>query len=397
MKSYTLFHPDFDSEKNALTNVLEQEDLLPYANYVVAQNSAPHKLSQEFLKFLCSYHSIKNNFFHQFVQKNKWQQIPLYACCLNSATSGLTASLWANEVTSGEVITTSFNYVGVGNAIVMAGAKPKFVDIDSKTFCLDPKKLAAAITKKTKAIILVHVNQMVDLKPIAEVLSKKGVNIPVISDASLSIGSTLDGLPAGLINLGKGGTTVFSFATSKILSGLGGAVVVGHDLELISRIQSIAYQGFNFQDMSKLVSFGANFKMCDLNASLILEQLKKREKIFSKRRQIKKLYDENLADLVRAKKISIQEIKGQGIVTHYMIVMPKRQQIAQELVRKRIQLGMWHSLHTQPIYQQQFKYKKGSLPVTENLTEKITFLPFHSKLTKADVKFICDAIKQKLM
>ncbi|MFH1874965.1 MAG: DegT/DnrJ/EryC1/StrS family aminotransferase [Pseudomonadota bacterium] len=396
MKHYTLFHPDFDLEKNALTNVLEQEDLLPYANYVVAQNSAPHKLSQEFLKFLCSYRSIKNLFFHKFIKKNKWQQIPLYACCLNSATSGLTASLWANGITSGEVITTSFNYVGVGNAIVMAGAKPQFVDIDPKTFCLDPKKLAAAITKNTKAIILVHVNQMIDLEPIAEVLSKKGVNIPVISDASLAIGSNLDGLPAGLINLGKGGTTVFSFATSKILSGLGGAVVVGHDLELITKIQSIAYQGFDFQDMSELVCFGANFKMCDLNASLILEQLKKREQIFSKRRQIKTWYDENLADLVKAKKISIQEIKGQGIVTHYMILMPKRQQIAQELIQKRIQLGMWHSLHTQPIYQKRFKYKKGSLPITEKLVEQISFLPFHTKLEKTDVKFICEAIKKAI-
>ncbi len=394
MKQYTLFHPSFDSEKNALTKVLDQEDLLPYANYVVAQDSAPYKLSQEFLKFLCSYRAIQNKFFQKFVKENKWQQIPLYACCLNSATSGLTASLWANGVSSGEVITTSFNYVGVGNAIVMAGAKPRFVDIDAQTFCLDPKKLEQVINKNTKAIILVHVNQMVDLAPIAKVLRKKDVNIPVISDASLAMGSNLEGLPPGLVNLGAGGTTVFSFATSKILSGLGGAVVVGHNSEVIEKIQNIAYQGFNFQDMSKLACFGANFKLCDLNAAIILEQLKKREKIFNKRKQIKKWYDKNLANLVKAKKISIQEIRGQGIVTHYMITMPKRQQIAQELAQKKIQLGMWHTLHAQPIYQKKFKYKKGSLPVTEKLADKITFLPFHAKLEKEDVKYICDELKQ---
>jgi UDP-4-amino-4,6-dideoxy-L-N-acetyl-beta-L-altrosamine transaminase len=201
-------------------------------------------------------------------------------------------------------------------------------------------------------------------------------------------------MPAGAINLGKSGTTVYSFATSKSLSGLGGAVVVANDRSLVEHIVFMTYQGMQFSNPDELFSFGGNFKMNDLNATIILEQLKKSETIFEKRRMLKSWYDRELLDLAKAGKIVIQKVSEESVVTHYAILIPDRKAVAHKLLQKGIEIGFWHTAHLQKIYQKRFGTKTGSLPVSESLAPCITFLPFHTKLEEKDVSFICNEIKK---
>jgi dTDP-4-amino-4,6-dideoxygalactose transaminase len=416
-KLYTLIYPAFDSPKGktrelvnallgtlkkgegggaeefiALADVILKEEGLPNVNYIPALGGAVNALCVDFLKYLTSFKQISHPLFAEYGKRRNVKEVPLFICCAASATSGLAASLIANGVTSGEVITTSLNFLGVPNAIVLAGAAPKFVDINPGDWCMDAKSLENAISKKTKAIILVHFNQFVDFEPIDKLLRKKGLDVPLIQDASLAMGSTCKGLPAGIINVGAGGTTVYSFATSKILSGLGGAVVIGNDMSVIKKIQSIAYQGLNLENMEEMENFGANFKMNDMNAAIVMEQLKKREAIFKKRRQLKKLYDEKLKGLVDGGKISVQRISSESIVTHYGILVPDRRELVPKMSAFGIPIGMWHCAHMHEIYQKRFKTKPGTLPVTESIANRIAFLPFHTKLEEADVDYICDSL-----
>lgn len=418
---YTLIHPSFDApagetkdiidklvrlrqkgelkggeELAALAELLINEGAVPNVNYMNVQDGPIQRLCQEFLSFLCSFKTVSNPILQKVGKKFGWKELPLFITGIQSATSGLAASLLANDVGSGEVITTSVNFSGVPNAIVLAGATPKFVDIDPATLCMDLRSLEKTITKNTKAIIIVHFNQVVDMAPVFDVLEKKGADIPVIQDASLAMGSACQGLPAGLVNLGKGGTTVYSFATSKILSGLGGGTVLSNDKEVIERIQAISYQGWNMMDIETLVAFGANFKMNDMNAAIVLTQLAKRDAMFEKRRQLRSWYDRELADIADSGKIAIQKVAPESIVTHYTVLIPNRKVVAQKLIEKEIMLGFWHTAHLQRIYRDRFKTKPGTLPVTESVADRITFLPFHTKLAEDDVKFICRSLKELL-
>lgn len=418
---YPLIHPSFDApagetkevidklvrqrqkgeirggdEIAALAELLINEGAVPNVNYMNVQGGPIHRLCQEFLAFLCSFRAVSNPILQKVGKRYGWKELPLFITGIQSATAGLVSSLLANGIDSGEVVTTSLNFSGVPNAIILAGATPCFVDVDPSNLCLDTRSLEKALTKKTKAIVLVHFNQVVDLVPVFELLEKKGADIPVIQDASLAMGSTCQGLPAGLVNIGKGGTTVFSFATSKILSGLGGGVVLSNDKDVVERIQAISYQGWNMTDIETLMTFGANFKMNDMNAAIVLTQLKKRDAIFEKRRQLKLWYDRELADAADSGKIALQKVAPESIITHYTALIPNRKTVAQKLAEKEIMLGFWHTAHVQKIYRDRFKTRSGTLPVTESVADRISFLPFHTKLTEEDVKFICRSLKEVL-
>lgn len=419
VKQYTLIHPSFDLPKGKTKDLIEKlvgskkegknegaeellalaelflrEEELYFVNYIPAQTGAVHRLSREFVNYLGSFKPISNPFVGKIVKRYGWKQIPLAACAVQSATAAIAATLMANGITSGEVITTSLNFLGVPNAIMLAGATPKFADINPDDLCMDPKSLDKTINQNTKAIVLVHFNQVVDLSPIDDLLQRRGLDIPVIQDASLAMGSTGGGMPAGFVNVGKGAATVYSFATSKIISGLGGAVAVANDAALIERIRSIAYQGMNFQNPEELPSFGANFKMNDMNAAIVLEQLKKREMIFEKRRLLKSWYDRELLDV--GGKVAIQKIINGSIVTHYAVLVPDRKSIAKKMAELGVPIGFWHTAHLQKIYQGRFGTKRGTLPVTESVADRISFLPFHTKLTEKDVSYICKSLKEVL-
>lgn len=395
-QNYPLISPDIDSngpEIASLVGLLSSSEALPNIAYRVVEGGPLDLLGREFVTFLTESTSSQSSFLQRFAQEENLKDTNVYATCLSSATSGLYALLTALGVAGGEVITASLNYIGVPNAIVMAGATPRFVDVDERSWCMDPESTEKALTKKTRAVILTHLNCFADIEPFYDLLKRKGSAIPLIQDASLAIGSTCRSLRPGLVNIGHGGATVFSLATSKIISGLGGGIVAASDVSLLNRVFSIAHQGMSLTNPAMLEFHGANMKMNDMNAVIALEQLRKRERIFLRRRELKRLYDTLLAPAVAEGKMTLQEVGEEAVVTHYAILIKDRDRVARALYEKyHIELGMWFINHRQALYQG----CAGVLPRTDALDGKLTFLPFHTKLSDEDVSFICRVLLEEL-
>lgn len=356
-------------------------------------------LKTEFRSFISGRLGTSKNLSDKIQEAWCWDEIPLHIEGFASATGAVYSALTAARVGGGEVITSSLNYVGVVNAILLAGALPKFVDVNPKTFCMERADVEKAVTGKTRAVILTHLNSFLDIEPFFDMFKGHGFEFPFIQDASLAIGSTFKGMRPGLINVGPNGVTVFSLAISKIISGLSGALATSHNSEFINSMREIAYQGISLKDNSYIGSMGgANFKMAPLNAAIAAAMLKRREEIFEKRRKLKKIYDNELTGLVAKGLLSVQQTDSQTIMTHYPAVLSvNREQVVYDLFsRFGIQVGMWYVHHMQPL----FKILLGSdipkLPASERLSERLVFLPFHTKLCEGDVAYIASALSQVL-
>lgn len=422
MKEYTLIHPDIDrgsgrtrelidelvslwrlgknegaGEIAAVAELLSSEDALPNIYFRQMPDGVVQRFSVEFLNFIVR-SKISSEPVIEYAKRH-WRsgEIPLRMLCTSSATGALYSILVALDAAGGEVITTSLNFPGVINAILMAGAVPKFVDIDEKSFCMDTAEIKKAVSKKTRAIILTHLNRLIDISPLCELYENKNFDLPLIQDASLAIGSTCGGMRPGFVNLGTCGATVASLATSKIISGLGGGIMFANNEEFTERVLCITHQGKSLRKGTELVSRGANFKICDINAAIAFEMLKRRDAIFEKRRKLKTLYDKALMPLAKSGRIVLQDAGSEAVVSHYAVLLKKRDDVALKLYNQyRIYLGSWPIHHTQKIYKNLPWVKNVHLPVTEKIADRFAFLPFHTRLEKKDVEFICDALKKEL-
>jgi perosamine synthetase len=405
-KHYYLYHPDlgFDPDYikpnelpeplSGIAMIMSSSEDLPYVTSGAKENLPSKKLTAEFSSYLSSQQVSSSEAFLKYTDFLSSKQATINVGCLCNATSALYLALKAAGVEGGEVITTSFNYVGVLNAIIMAGASPVFVDIQRDTWQMDFEALKSVIGKKTRAIVLTHVNSHLDMAPLISIYKEMGLELPLIQDASLAIGSTNSGISPGIINLGRGGCTVFSLAPSKIISGLGGALVTSENLETLKQMIVMAGQGVSG---IHLEAFGGNFRINELNASIALGQLKRRDELFSKRRRLKKLYDVRFSSIKTAKGVKPQSLSDECVPTHYGIELPDSQRIAEALYRKhRIALGFWHSHHLEAIYIKKFGVPRKPMPNTESIAATACYVPFHSLLLDEDVSLICDAIEREL-
>ncbi|MBI4126112.1 MAG: aminotransferase class I/II-fold pyridoxal phosphate-dependent enzyme [Deltaproteobacteria bacterium] len=354
-------------------------------NYFITPESDVIKLIHEWLLFLTS-------------SKAPPKQMTLAAAPVANATVGLLATLMAYDVAGGEVITTSLNYPAMPNVILMAGATPHFVDVNKDDFCMNMDSLAKAINEKTKAIILVHLNQFVDLEPLDRLLRKLKRDIPVIQDASVAFGSKRSNIPLGIFNIGTNGTTIFSFATTKTITSLGGGMIMANSQELINHIAAIAFHGLDLSKAMDVSTVGSNFRINDLNVPLLREQLKKADRLFSLRRKLQEVYRKALQPLVDDGLMQLQTLHEEAVVGHYAVLVPKRDQVGKTLFGKEgIQLGCWPAHHHLPFYQQRCPTPfGGTLSTTDAIADQFAFLPFSTDLTPQDVRFICKALYNAL-
>ncbi len=391
---YPFICPDIGSaEIQALTEFLSSRERLPDIAFFTRPEGVVHTFNREFSQFLLQVPHPDDPLLQRAAGLLRTTEFKLFATGTANATGALIALMRALGVEGGEVITTSLNFVGVINAIVQAGATPRFVDIDPATWCMDPASAKKALSSRTRAILLTHVNRFADLMPFVELYERKGLELPLIQDASLAIGSTLRGMRPGLINLGRGGATVFSLAPSKTITGLGGAVVVGPDQEVLDRVYKFAYQGVSLTEVDRIDLVGMNLKMNDMTAVIALQQLRRREELFAKRRALKSRYDALLAPAVQAGRLQLQDVGEETVVTHYAVAFDRRTEIAHRLYEERsMMLGMWHLNHRQPVYDR----SRVKLPVTESLEDRFTLLPFHTRITDEDAAEICGALLAEL-
>jgi perosamine synthetase len=321
------------------------------------------------------------------------------AVAVNSGTSGLFLCMLALGIGQGdEVITTPFTFIASATSIMMAGAKPVFVDIDPLNLNIDPSKIESKITKKTKAILPVEVfGSPAGFDKVCAIAKK--YNLHIIEDSCEALGSALNGKKAGTF----GTMSVFGFYPNKqITAGEGGMILTDND-DLADLCMSFRNQGRN-KDSNWLCHerLGYNFRLSDINCTLGIEQLARIEQIKAKRRQVTKWYQEMLADDERL--IVPTEPAGCDINWFVFVVRlvedftaQQRDQILEEMINRDIQVGNYFPpLHLQPLMVERFGFKRGDFPITESISDRTIALPFYNNLTKDQIAIVCRNLKEVL-
>ncbi len=308
-----------------------------------------------------------------------------YAASCSSGTSAIHLALAALGIKPGdEVITTSFSFIASATPILFQGATPVFVDIDPKTFNIDPEKLKEAITEKTKAIIPVHLyGQCADMDKILEVAK----NIPVLEDCAQSHGSIYKNKKAG--SMGFAG--MFSFYPTKNMTTGEGGMVTSNDEAFIEKIKMLRNHGQVARYDHTMVGF--NLRLTSMAAAIGREQLKKLDKNTNIRRRNAKLLSEGLKDIPGIETPFIME--GNDPVFHqYTIkIIHGRDEISKGLNEKQIGNKVFYptTIASSPALKE---YAKNQYPVAEDCAKKVLSLPVHPLVSEEDVNTIITSIKE---
>lgn len=308
-----------------------------------------------------------------------------YAVSLNSGTDALTLGLHLLGVRRGdEVITTPNSFIASTAVIVHLGAKPVFVDV-LEDQNMNPDLLERTITKKTKAIMPVHLTGRIsEMFEITRIANK--YNIPVIEDAAQSIGSLYNNRPSG--SLGEVGC--FSAHPLKNLNAIGDAGYLTTNSNKIYR-KVIELRNHGMVDRNKIKRFGHVSRMDNLQAAVLNYRLKNLKKVIAKRRKNVQLYNKYL-DPQNA--FIPQEKKYQFNSYHtFVIQVDKRDQLKKYLERKKITTAIHYPIpiHLQPAAKF-LGYKKGSFKSAEKQAKRILTLPINQFLKENEIKKISDKI-----
>ena len=321
------------------------------------------------------------------------------AVAVNSGTSGLFLCMLALGIAPGdEVVTTPFTFIASATSIMMAGAKPVFVDIDPATLNIDPAKIESKITDKTKAIMPVEVfGSPAGFDRICEIAQKH--NLAVIEDSCEALGSALNERKVGTF----GTMSVFAFYPNKqITTGEGGMILTDDD-DLADMCVSLRNQGRGkggtWLSHERL---GYNFRLSDINCVLGIVQLSRIDEIKAKRKQVAKWYQEMLADDDRVAVPT--EPVGCDVSWFVFVVrlsekvtLEQRNKILKAMKAQGIQVANYFSpVHLQPFMVEKYGYKKGDFPAAESVCKSTIALPFYNNLTKDEVAIVCKTLKETL-
>lgn len=306
-----------------------------------------------------------------------------------SGTDALLIALMALDIQPGdEVITTAFTYVATGEVIARIGAVPVFVDIDAKTYNLDPSKIEAAITPKTKAIMPVSLyGQCADFDAINAIAEK--YKLPVIEDGAQSFGATYKGgKSCGLTAIG-----CTSFFPTKPLGGYGdGGAIFTDDDELAAKMVILHKHG---QDRKyHHICMGLNSRLDTLQAAIILAKFDVFEEEVKLRAEIGKKYTEALKGIKGIVTPHIEEYNT-SVFAQYTIQVPDREYIQAKLKEEGIPTAVHYPI---PLSQQpMFDYlgTRGSVPIAEEAAKHVMSLPMSAYLTDEEIVNVAQIIMKK--
>lgn len=309
-----------------------------------------------------------------------------YAVGVSSGTDAILNSLMSLEIGPGdEVITTPFTFFATAGCIARVGAKPVFVDIDPITFNINPALIEPAITRRTKAIMPVHLfGQMADMDPIMRMAGQ--ASLAVIEDAAQAISASYKGKRAGSI----GTCGCFSFFPSKNLGGIGdGGMVVTNDEALYQRLVIMRNHGSHPKYYHKYI--GGNFRLDPIQAAALLVKLPYLEKWSKARRKNAAYYTKRFEGTpVRTPVISDDCV---SIFNQYVIRVPRRDELAAYLREKQIGCEIYYPV---PLHLQEcFAYlggKEGDCPEAEKAAKEVLALPIYPELTEEMKDYVVQTI-----
>jgi dTDP-4-amino-4,6-dideoxygalactose transaminase len=312
------------------------------------------------------------------------------AVAVSSATTALFLSLYLKGIAPGdEVIVPSFSFIASANVIVHVGAKPVFIDIDPKTYNLDPEKIEGLITKKTRAIIAVdQVGLPCNLDRIRQIAAKH--KLFVLEDAACAIGSQYQGRKIGSISE----VTCFSFHPRKLVTTGDGGMIVTNSQKLANRARILRHQGMGISDMvrhkSKVIihekypEIGFNFRMTDIEAAVGIEQMKKLPRALKEREKLAKRYDQAFS---KSKYLTPPFIP-EGYLSNrqtYIIRLSQKAKITRDgLMQKLLTAGIATrrgvmASHLEAPYRKLLG--RISLPETEKAVKETIAVPLYPRMT----------------
>jgi len=314
-----------------------------------------------------------------------------HAVAVNSGTNALYLSLLSLGIKKGdEVITTSFSFIASSNCILYCNARPIFVDMNTRTFNLDTKKIGEKITKKTKAIIVVHLyGQPAEMDHLNEIAERH--NLFLIEDACQAHGAEYKGKKVG----GIGDIGCFSFYPTKNMTTGEGGMVTTNDSEIAKKIRLLRNHGQPKKYIHSLLGF--NFRMTDIAAAIGIEQLKKLNKFNEVRIHNAKFLTKKLSDIKGIKPPFVSSnVKH---VFHQFTIRTKKMsntELSEKLTEKGIGNRIYYPI---PIHKQSFYQKLGyndNLPEAELASKEVLSIPVHPSLEEKDLAFIVGKMREVL-
>jgi dTDP-4-amino-4,6-dideoxygalactose transaminase len=326
---------------------------------------------------------------------------------VNSGTSGLHLALLALGIGPGdEVITSSFSFVATANVILYVGATPVFVDIDPVSLNLDPPKVEAAITPRTKAILAVETfGNPARMDEIAAIAGKH--EIPLVEDCCEGLGGALKGRAVG--SFGRVG--VFSFYPNKqITTGEGGMIVTDDD-RLAEACRSMRNQGRGSADVGhdhntgawlEHVRLGYNYRLSELQAALGVGQMQRLDDLLKAREWVATEYFQRLRCLSDIMAPTMGDETHMSWFVYVIRLGPDfdqddRDRIITDMRRHEVGAANYFPpIHHQPLYRRIFEGAVPHLPVTESVSARTIALPFHPRLTEREIDLVVQTLELML-
>lgn len=318
-----------------------------------------------------------------------------YACSVSSGTAALHLGVKALGLKTGdEVITSPFSFVSSSNCLLYEDIKPVFVDIEESTFNMDPSLIERAVTKKTKAILPVHIfGQSADMDSIMQIARK--YKLKILEDSCESLGATYKGQMVG--TTGDIGTYAF-YPNKQMTTGEGGMIVTNKK-DLYDLCDSFRNQGRSKNgDWLVHERLGYNYRMDEMSASLGITQLKKIDWMIEEKRKIAAWYNRVLGDINGVEPPAVREDRTHSWFVYIVrIKNGKKNRLMRGLSRAGFQTKPYLPvIHLQSFMRQIFGFKEGDFPVAELVSEETLALPLYIGLTEKDVEYIVDKIKEIL-
>jgi len=326
-----------------------------------------------------------------------------HAVGVTSCTAALHLSLLAYGIGKGdEVITTPMSFCATSNSILHSGATPVFVDVEKETGNINAELVEAVITKRTKAIMPVHLyGQMCDMKKIRAIADK--YNLVIIEDAAHAIEAERDGIKAGEL----GDAACFSFyATKNITSGEGGAVTTGSS-EKADIIRMLRLHGIDKSAIDRYTKvyqhwdmpvLGWKYNMDNIHAALLIGQLKKIDTLWKRRDEIWRIYEDKLAGIKELR--ILKTIENSRHARHLFTILvqeDKRDSILHELQNRGIGVAVnYRPIHLLKYYRKTFGYKEGDFPIAEDIGKRTISLPLYPRLDNTEVSYVIESLKKVL-
>jgi len=347
--------------------------MIPYAKPLIGEEE-----KKKVLEVLDSGMIASGSLTAQFEQEFAAYLATPYAVATTNGTTALHVALLAAGIQPGDkVLTTPFTFIASGNSILYCGARPVFVDVDPKTFLIDPEKIREALEQdpEIKALLIVHLYGLsCEMEAIMSLVEKH--NLVLIEDCAQAHGAAYKGKKTGSF----GAAATFSFyPTKNMTTGEGGMVVTGRE-EIATRVRQLINHGRSgryFHD-----KLGYNYRMTDLAAAIGLVQLSKLDGFNEKRRANAEYLNTQLAKLSWLTTPYLPK-ECTHVYHQYTVKVGKRDQFAQYLQEKGVGNSIVYPLpiHKQPFYQEAVG-KELFLPVSEEVAQQVISLPIHPALTK---------------